>query len=272
MKYYKMFNNDLKCRNFQYEVGKTYTHDGDISICNSGFHSCVNPFDCLDYYDLGNSRFAIVEIEGEVESKNDGDSKVVSSMIKIKTELSLSEFIKESVSYILGLTELKKGSGDYAKIGSYGDYAKIGSSGDYAQIGSSGDYAQIGSSGDYAKIGSSGNSAQIGSSGYSAQIGSSGYSAKIGSSGNSAQIGSSGNSAKIGSSGNSAKIDSEGQNSVISLCGINSRAKGKNGSWVSIAEYDNDYKCIGFATGKIGSHGLEEDTYYKAKNGELAKC
>ena len=175
-------------------------------------------------------------------------------------------------------------SGDSAKIGSSGDYAKIGSSGDYAKIGSSGDYAQIGSSGYYAKIGSSGYSAQIGSSGYyaqigssgdyakigssgnSAQIGSSGDSAKIGSSGDSAQIGSSGNSAQIGSSGNSAKIDSTGSDAVIAAIGRNTIAKAKKGSWLTLAEYNDDGIVRFVKTEYVDGEIIKEDVFYTLYN------
>ena len=165
-------------------------------------------------------------------------------------------------------------SGDYAQIGSSGDYAKIGSSGDYAKIGSSGYYAQIGSSGDYAKIGSSGYSAKIGSSGYSAQIGSSGYSAQIGSSGYYAKIGSSGDYAKIGSSGDSAQIDCTGQDAVISGIGFRSIAKGKKGSWLTLAEYQRNgnyngntvWKVDFVKTEQIDGERIKEDTYYTLYN------
>ena len=171
----------------------------------------------------------------------------------------------------------KIGSSGYsAKIGSSGYSAKIGSSGNSAQIGSSGDYAQIGSSGDYAQIGSSGDSAQIGSSGNSAKIGSSGYSAKIGSSGYSAKIGSSGNSAQIGSSGNSAQINSTGEDAVIMCAGSRSKAKGKKGSWITLAEWVKDeekgrYVPVCVKTERVDGEKIKEDTYYTLKNGEFVE-
>ena len=53
---YKIFNFKLQCRNFQFEIGKEYFEE-NINICNSGFHSCLNPFDILEYYDIIDTRF-----------------------------------------------------------------------------------------------------------------------------------------------------------------------------------------------------------------------
>ena len=247
---YKGFDKNLKCRDFQYEVGKEYEMDGDIKCCERGFHACESPLEVFDHYDMLNSRFAEVEQSGEIDKEED-TTKVCSSKIKIKAELNLADIVKLGVEWIKDVTspsKLKKetdlndngnnsaqigSSGDSAKIGSSGYSAQIGSSGDSAKIGSSGDSAQIGSSGDSAQIGSSGYYAKIGSSGYSAQIGSSGYSAKIGSSGYSAQIGSSGDSAKIGSSGDSAKIGSSGDYAKIGSSGDSAKI-GSSGYYAKI--------------------------------------
>ena len=254
IKSYKGFDKDMKCRDFQYEVGKEYNMDGEIKCCKQGFHACKSPLEVWDYYDMLNSRFAEVEQSGNIDEE-EKSTKVCSSHIKIKAELKLADIINIGVEWLKDITSPSKvktdgvlnDNGDRKKqIGSSGDYAQIGSSGDYAQIGSSGDSAKIGSSGYSAKIGSSGDSAQIGSSGDSAQIGSSGYSAQIGSSGDSAQIGSSGDSAKIGSSGYSAKIGSSGDYAQI----------GSSGDYAQIGSSGDSAK-IGSSgySAKIGSSG-----------------
>ena len=162
---YKGFDKNLKCRDFQYEVGKEYEMDGDIKCCERGFHACESPLEVFDHYDMLNSRFAEVEQSGEIDKEED-TTKVCSSKIKIKAELNLADIVKLGVEWIKDVTspaklkketDLNDNCNNSAQIGSSGDYAKIGSSGDSAKIGSSGDSAKIGSSGDSAKIESTGN-------------------------------------------------------------------------------------------------------------------
>ena len=281
---YKGLDMNFRCRGFQYEAGKEYKSGKTVKVCRSGFHACTNPFEVWDYYPVYNSRFAEVELGGVID-KEGGDSKICSSEIKIKKELTLSDYIGLCVAWMNNLTKVGDNSaqigssGDYAqigssgysaKIGSSGNSAKIGSSGNSAKIGSSGDSAQIGSSGDYAQIGSSGDYAQIGSSGDYAQIGSSGNSAKIGSSGNSAKIGSSGYYAKICSSGDSAQIGSSGYYAVIMCAGVKSKAKAKKGSWITLSEWEIDgerYVPVCVKTEQVDGVKIKEDTWYELKDG-----
>ena len=268
---YKGFNKNLKCRDFQYEVGKEYEMDGDIKCCERGFHACESPLEVFDHYDMLTSRFAEVEQSGEID-KEENTTKVCSSKIKVKAELKLADIINLGVEWIKDVTSPSKLKKETDLNDNGNNSAKIGSSGDYAQIGSSGYYAQIGSSGYYAKIGSSGYSAKIGSSGYSAKIGSSGYSAKIGSSGDSAKIGSSGDYAQIGSSGDYAQIESTGNHSVVMAAGNNSIAKAKIGSWITLAEWDcidGVWIPICVKTEKVDGEHIKADTFYKLVNGEF---
>ena len=160
IKSYKAFDKDMKCRDFQYEVGKEYEMDGHIECCTRGFHACESPLEVFDHYDMLNSRFAEVEQSGTID-REEGSTKVCSSRIKIKEELKLADIINIGVEWLKDITSPSIVKADGA-LNDNGDRKKqIGSSGDYAKIGSSGDSAQIGSSGYYAKIDSTGEDSVI---------------------------------------------------------------------------------------------------------------
>ena len=110
-------------------------------------------------------------------------------------------------------------------------------------------------------------------SSYNAKISSSDYNAKIGSS-DYAQIGSSGSSAKIGSSGSSAKISSSGDDCVIMCTGINSSAKAKIGSWITLVEWkysEEKQRDIPFLviTKQVDGIEIKEDVYYTLQDGKF---
>ena len=97
---YKGFDKNFQCRGFQFEVGKSYSVSGAIKVCENGFHGCTNPLDVWGYYTPGISRFAVIEQSGQT-SHHEEDSKIASAEITIKVELTLPEFIKRSVDYLL---------------------------------------------------------------------------------------------------------------------------------------------------------------------------
>ena len=90
MKGYKVFNPDFTCRGFKYEIGKTYTIEGNIECCKKGFHFCKELTDCFNYYDFDyNKKFAIIEANDKIIT--DDDEKYCTNNITIVKELSFTE-------------------------------------------------------------------------------------------------------------------------------------------------------------------------------------
>lgn len=104
MKCYKGFDKDLKCRGFQYEIGKEY-EENTADICHKGFHACENPMDVFGYYDPADSRYC--EVDLDTNEQTEEDSKRVGKKIKIETEIGLSGLIQAGVKFILEKVDFK---------------------------------------------------------------------------------------------------------------------------------------------------------------------
>jgi len=121
-------------------------------------------------------------------------------------------------------------------------------------------------SGYYSKSAQSGNSSQ------SAQLGNSSQSAQSGNYSKSAQ---SGDYSKSAQSGNSSQIESTGKHNVMANIGINGKAKGIKGNWITLAEYKQDKKynyipvCV--KSIKIDGKRIKENVWYELKNKKFAE-
>jgi hypothetical protein len=113
MKGYKGFDQNLKCKDFQYEVGREYKYAGSVKICNWGFHFCEFLENVNEFYNLKYSRICEIEALGEVITEG---IKSVTDRIKIIRELSREE--------ILALTNLGKDNTGFFNSGN-------GNSGDF---------------------------------------------------------------------------------------------------------------------------------------------
>lgn len=121
VKGYKGFDKNLKCRDFQYEIGKEYETER-AELCKEGFHFCENPHDVLSYYSAGEgNRFAVVEASDVSDEKGD-DSKRVSKRISVKAEISVFEICRIAVSAFFENFGFKKKieSSDTNNAGNYG--------------------------------------------------------------------------------------------------------------------------------------------------------
>ncbi len=101
MKMYKGFDKDLKCRDFQYEIGKTYEKT-TAELCEKGFHACEYPLDVFAYYAPGNmSRYCEVNLDDVSDKKSDEDSKRCGKKIAVKAEIGIAGLVKAAVEYTM---------------------------------------------------------------------------------------------------------------------------------------------------------------------------
>lgn len=106
---YKGFDSDLKCRGHQFAVGETFSIDGEIKICERGFHSCEYPLDVFSFYAPAESRFAEVEVSGDTDQNDHGNTKIASASIAIKAEISLHVMIERAVAWVFDRADWEKG-------------------------------------------------------------------------------------------------------------------------------------------------------------------
>ena len=103
----KGFDQNLRCRGYQFEVGQTYTHEGTVEVCKSGFHAVEYALDVFGYYPPGDSRYCVVAQSGQI-GRQDDDSKIVSASITIQAEIKLPQLIQRGVDWIMAHLEPTK--------------------------------------------------------------------------------------------------------------------------------------------------------------------
>ena len=101
VKVYKATDKDMKCRGFQYELGKTEEVDGDAKLCERGLHACEMPLDVLGYYAPGDgSRYFEAELEDVSDEKHSDDTKRVGKKLTLSAEIGIPGLVKAQVEYV----------------------------------------------------------------------------------------------------------------------------------------------------------------------------
>ena len=300
MKGYKGFDKDWKCRDMQYEVGKTY-EEAEARLCNKGLHFCENPFDVFNYYSPSNqSRYAVVEAENVTDEK-DSDTKRVAKKLTIKTELNLIGIVKAGMEYIkehINVEKIKEKafdrstaatsgyrstaatsgnestaatSGDRSTAATSGDRSTAATSGYSSTAATSGDRSTAATSGYRSTAATSGDRSTAATSGYSSTAATSGDRSTAATSGNESTAATSGDRSTAATSGYRSTAIVEGKDSVAIALGAQSKAKGALGCWLVLAEweetnddvYRKDVKCF-----RVDGEIIKADTFYKLENGE----
>ncbi len=237
MKGYKGFDKDLKCRGFQFEVGKEYKED-EAEVCKKGFHFCENPFDVFNYYAPSESRYCLVEGDG-IDKENCGDSKVAASNLKVGVEIGLPGLIKAGVEYI-------KSNVDW-------ENSKKSNTGNRSAATNTGDRSAATNTGDRSAATNTGNRSAATNTG------------------NRSAATNTGDRSAATNTGNRSAAIVEGKESIACALGEKSKAKGKLGCWIVVAERNNGHiKCV--KTALVDGEIIKEDVFYTVENGEFVEA
>ena len=179
---YKGFDKNWKCRGYQYEIGKTYEHEGKVEACKSGFHSCEYPLDVFSYYAPSESKFALVKAGGEISKCND-DSKIASTKITIEAELNIPKLAKKAVDFIMGKinwanTDKRSAAtntgnqsaatntGDWSAATNTGDWSAVTNTGNQSAATNTGNQSAATNTGDWSAATNTGNQSAATNTGY----------------------------------------------------------------------------------------------------------
>ena len=114
---FKGTDKDMKCRGMQYEIGKTEKSDDAIRCGNKGFHSCEAPFDVLRYYPMRDgNRYFVAEAGGKIDRTDADDSKLASSELTLKAEVSFKDLVKAQVEFTRNKAECGTAGGSWSNL------------------------------------------------------------------------------------------------------------------------------------------------------------
>ena len=240
MKAYKGFNQDLTCRGFQYEEGKTYEND-NAELCKEGFHACENPIDCLYHYSPAQSVYHEVELDGVSDEREEEDTKIVGKKIKVGAKIGIPQLCQLTFEYVKShcTNEHNAEEGKPATAGDYGA-ATAG----YRGAATAGDSGAA-TAGDYGAA-TAGN-----------------YGAATAGNRGAATAGYRGAATSRGSS-------ASGDNGVSVARGNNVKVKGGIGALLVMAEERSDsYDIKDWKAVVVDGETIKADTWYRLIDGEL---
>ena len=299
---YKGFKQDLKCRDFQYEIGKTYKHKGEVSVCKSGFHACENPLAVFEYYPP-TSRFAIVKCAGKI-SRDFNDKKIACGELTVEAEIWLPELISEAVEWIHSRVDLEnkkisnvgdrsvasnKGYRSVASNTGYqsvasntGNYSVASNAGSYSAASNVGYQSVASNVGDGSVASNTGNYSVASNIGYKSVASNTGEGSVASNTGHRSVAGNTGYQSVASNAGYKSVASNVGYKSVAEVSGLQSvacalgaesKAKAAAGGAIVCVYRNEDDDLIHIRAAKVGDDGIKADTWYKLDDtGEFVEC
>ena len=269
MKMYKGFDKDLKCRGFQYEIGKTY-EEPTADLCKSGFHACEYPLDVFGYYAPGAmSRYCEVDLDELSVERSSDDSKCCGKKIAVKAEIGIAGLVKASVDYVMEHIDSSKkesNTGDYSASTNTGFRSASTNTGFCSASTNTGFCSASTNTGFRSASTNTGDrSASTNTGDRSASTNTGDYSASTNTGDRSAST----------NTGDYSASTVEGAESVAAALGIEGKARGALGCWIVLAEWskdkENDWHRKDVKCFKVDGETVKPDTFYTLKNGELVE-
>ena len=155
---YKGTDKDMKCRGFQFDLGKEYVEE-KAKLCKKGFHGCEYPLDVFAHYDPAGSRFFVADLDGVTDERESCDTKRVGTKIKLRAEIGIAGIVKAAVEYIkeraessdnqTGYCSAATNTGDCSAATNTGDRSAATNTGDYSAATNTGNCSAATNTGDW---------------------------------------------------------------------------------------------------------------------------
>ncbi|EGW1430824.1 hypothetical protein JGJ40_000228 [Salmonella enterica] len=274
---FKGFNKDLKCRDFQFAIGETFHHDGKVEACGSGFHACECPFDVFSYYPPAESRYAETISFGITDSEEGGDTKIASSSITIKDELTLPQFIQRGIEWIWSKIdkslEQQIMCGNRSAATNTGNRSAATNTGSCSAATNTGSCSAATNTGDWSAATNTGSwSAATNTGDCSAATNTGSWSAAT-NTGNRSAATNTGSCSAATNTGNRSAAEVSGSQSVAAAFGIEGKARASEGGAIVLCYRDEDGELIHIRASKVGENGIMPNTWYQLnEDGEFVAC
>nr|WP_080181698.1 hypothetical protein [Salmonella enterica] len=256
---FKGFNKDLKCRGFQFAIGETFHHDGKVEACGSGFHACECPFDVFSYYPPAESRYAETISFGITDSEEGGDTKIASSSITIKDELTLPQFIQRGIEWIW--SKIDKSLEQQIMCGSW---SAATNTGDRSAATNTGNRSAATNTGYQSAATNTGNRSAATNTGDWSAATNTGYQSAATNTGD---------CSAATNTGDCSAAEVSGSQSVAASLGIEGKARASEGGAIVLCYRDEDGELIHIRASKVGENGIMPNTWYQLdKDGEFVEC
>ncbi|EAN1904889.1 hypothetical protein CO377_18360 [Salmonella enterica] len=274
---FKGFNKDLTCRDFQFAIGETFHHDGKVEACGSGFHACECPFDVFSYYPPAESRYAETISFGVIDREEEGDTKIASASITIKSELTLPQFIQRGIEWIWSKIdkslEQQIMTGDWSAATNTGNQSAATNTGNRSAATNTGDWSAATNTGYQSAATNTGYQSAATNTGNQSAATNTGNRSAATNTGNRSAATNTGYQSAATNTGDWSAAEVSGSQSVAASLGIEGKARASEGGAIVLCYRDEDGELIHIRASKVGENGIMPDIWYQLnEDGEFVEC